>query len=118
MLLHLEKVPLSTEIQDCHQSYDEDLNVSSEDDELYGFLQTPLFSPTTSDPTYCTYPLDSPLTSPTTQRTFSLPQPYIHSTPSSQYPDTNIETENYKVLNQSVTTFSTGQTSDTCTPIK
>ncbi|KAI6661759.1 hypothetical protein LOD99_9893 [Oopsacas minuta] len=77
-----------------------------------------LTSPTTPNLTYCMHPLHSPLASPTTQLTFSLPQLYIQSTPSSQFPDTNIETENYKALNQSVTTFSTGQTSDTRTPIK
>ncbi|KAI6647736.1 hypothetical protein LOD99_8577 [Oopsacas minuta] len=73
--------------------------------------------PTTFDPTYIPHPLHSPLASLTIQLTFSLPQTYVQATPTSQYPDTNIVTENYKALNQSVTTFSTGQISNTRTPV-
>ena len=78
--------PFSTQLDD-HQSYDE---LSEDDNELYGFLQTPFISstpgPTSNTLSYSSQANDeeastlhSPLASPTIQLAFSLPQLHIQS---------------------------------------
>ena len=95
-------IPLPTQLQDEYQSYNESSDEFSEDDnELYGFLQTPLIS-STPHPTSSTLFISSqdnqeasiihsPLASPSSQLAFSLPQLHIQSTTSSQHSDTNIK---------------------------
>ena len=88
--------PLPAQLQDENQSYDEASDEFGEDDnELYGFLQTPIISYTPQPPSSTrfisskgnqeAYTLHSPLVNQTTQLAFSLPQLNIQSTPSLQH---------------------------------